>query len=574
VLNHLNQSSILALVLCASLSVGSAGVRADAASATLAAAPTIDGPAGVVRTKSALIGDTGTTMLQAWSRGFFVRNFFLPGEDTSMFLEGGAAANVAFVKAVELSLQSRGATLTTRGLKLPASSLGDLSMHLKAGWSFGLFAAAAFGSATLATAREGFGYDVGATRFGGGLALTFDLTTMQIPLMVHVNGGYDSSAPALDTGGSPADSVYFDAGPAGQLIALTSQRWYWDRAHGSLAVEVPLPYVTPFVDVWYQASVLPLNYRLFGDAHLFLTPGVRVGSGGTSLQVAGDFAVSGSPYRVSEIVDGQPLAPRWAVRVALSHTFSLGESTVPARTSTEPTASTPTPTPTPAAAQAKSVPAQQAADVPVAPGNGRVHGYVTNKDDEALDAEVALAGGPSTKTNAGAYQLDAPQGAVRVIVSAPGYLRSGAAIYIADGGQMIDFVLAKEPKKRAVVLAKNHLQLTGRVPFEFKKPRLQSTATFLLDEVVDIMLANPELKIEVHAHTDALSSADEELTLTTARAQAVLNYLVAHGVDRARLVAVGKGASMPVSQNEPDKNRRVEFIIPSTATAPAAGATP
>ncbi len=81
---------------------------------------------------------------------------------------------------------------------------------------------------------------------------------------------------------------------------------------------------------------------------------------------------------------------------------------------------------------------------------------------------------------------------------------------------------------------------------------------------------NPELKIEIDSHTDSRGSAANNLKLSQARAQEVVNYLQKNGIDKARLIAKGYGATRLVNgckvgvkctdaQNE--QNRRTEFKV-------------
>lgn len=64
----------------------------------------------------------------------------------------------------------------------------------------------------------------------------------------------------------------------------------------------------------------------------------------------------------------------------------------------------------------------------------------------------------------------------------------------------------------------------------------------------------------VEGHTDRSGSRETNLALSTARAQAVVNYLSAKGVDRSRLVAQGYGYDRPLAGRNPEDaaNRRVE----------------
>lgn len=67
-------------------------------------------------------------------------------------------------------------------------------------------------------------------------------------------------------------------------------------------------------------------------------------------------------------------------------------------------------------------------------------------------------------------------------------------------------------------------------------------------------------RFEIAGHTDASGSAQHNLELSQARAESVLNFLVANGVDRSRLEARGYGSddlALPGAPRDP-ANRRVE----------------
>jgi OOP family OmpA-OmpF porin len=76
------------------------------------------------------------------------------------------------------------------------------------------------------------------------------------------------------------------------------------------------------------------------------------------------------------------------------------------------------------------------------------------------------------------------------------------------------------------------------------------------------------MEIEIAGHTDAVGDDRSNLELSGARAAAVRQYLVDHGVSAARLTSNGYGESRPVATNDTDEgrqlNRRVEFIILKT----------
>jgi outer membrane protein OmpA-like peptidoglycan-associated protein len=76
---------------------------------------------------------------------------------------------------------------------------------------------------------------------------------------------------------------------------------------------------------------------------------------------------------------------------------------------------------------------------------------------------------------------------------------------------------------------------------------------------------NALLTITVSGHTDNVGDAKANLQLSQDRAEAVTDYLAAHGINKNRLLVKGVGSTKPVTDNDTqagrDKNRRVEFVI-------------
>ncbi|MCC7071841.1 MAG: OmpA family protein [Deltaproteobacteria bacterium] len=197
-----------------------------------------------------------------------------------------------------------------------------------------------------------------------------------------------------------------------------------------------------------------------------------------------------------------------------------------------------------------------------APAPARVAGFVTNKDDVAIDADIEVwdARGLAApkKTEGGAFELEIGSGAAIVVARAEGYLASGAQVHV-DAGER-DFVtlaLKKAPKKRNVTLEKDQISKANKVPFEAKRARLQNTAVFLLDEVVDVLLQNPKLRVRIEVYSEPATVETESQKLADDRAAAVADYLVEHGVWPSRLETKG----IPLAAAEADKGRRTEFVI-------------
>jgi outer membrane protein OmpA-like peptidoglycan-associated protein len=123
---------------------------------------------------------------------------------------------------------------------------------------------------------------------------------------------------------------------------------------------------------------------------------------------------------------------------------------------------------------------------------------------------------------------------------------------------------AAEPAALETAKAGDTIVLKG-VTFESGRAKLRADSRTILDGVAEALQKRPELKVEVGGHTDDRGADDYNQALSQRRADAVLGYLVEHGVDAAGLSAVGYGEAQPVDGNDTDegreRNRRVELKI-------------
>ena len=85
-----------------------------------------------------------------------------------------------------------------------------------------------------------------------------------------------------------------------------------------------------------------------------------------------------------------------------------------------------------------------------------------------------------------------------------------------------------------------------------------------LDLLADTLLAFPEARIQVRAHTDSAGAADMNLNLSSLRAEVVVQYLQSRGVHELQLQAVGMGETQPLDSNKTPasrkRNRRVDVV--------------
>ena len=101
--------------------------------------------------------------------------------------------------------------------------------------------------------------------------------------------------------------------------------------------------------------------------------------------------------------------------------------------------------------------------------------------------------------------------------------------------------------------------------FDQSSPVLRPESFPELDQLTAMLLADPALQIEIRGHTDNQGDFDLNVKLSRDRCQAIVDYLVAKGVQKARLKVVGRGPIDSIAPNNTEenrrKNRRVEFIV-------------
>lgn len=87
--------------------------------------------------------------------------------------------------------------------------------------------------------------------------------------------------------------------------------------------------------------------------------------------------------------------------------------------------------------------------------------------------------------------------------------------------------------------------LIDNIFYDFDKATLRPESEKALDALVNLLKENPNVTIELSAHTDYLGSADYNKRLSQRRADAVVAYLTAHGIVRDRLTPVGYAKERP-----------------------------
>jgi outer membrane protein OmpA-like peptidoglycan-associated protein len=115
------------------------------------------------------------------------------------------------------------------------------------------------------------------------------------------------------------------------------------------------------------------------------------------------------------------------------------------------------------------------------------------------------------------------------------------------------------------------------VLFDFNKATLKPGARERLARVSGIILAYPDLHLQIEGYTDNIGSDSYNMQLSDKRAEVVREYLVTQGVNAANVSARGFGKTAPVASNDSaagrQMNRRVELVVSGEAIQ-ANGHTP
>lgn len=102
------------------------------------------------------------------------------------------------------------------------------------------------------------------------------------------------------------------------------------------------------------------------------------------------------------------------------------------------------------------------------------------------------------------------------------------------------------------------------VNFDTNKAVIKDGDKAAINEAVTLLKNDTKLKLSVEGHTDNVGAAAANKSLSQARSDSLVAYMVAAGIPAGRLVAKGVGSEVPVADNRTEegkaKNRRVELV--------------
>lgn len=113
---------------------------------------------------------------------------------------------------------------------------------------------------------------------------------------------------------------------------------------------------------------------------------------------------------------------------------------------------------------------------------------------------------------------------------------------------------------------KGALVRINNINFYFNSEKIMEQSMPLLEELLQIMLTYPKLRIEVHGHI-CCNPNPMDTKLSYRRALIIYKYLASHGIENNRLAYKGMGSNLPIyplpekSEAQRAANRRVEILI-------------
>ncbi len=178
--------------------------------------------------------------------------------------------------------------------------------------------------------------------------------------------------------------------------------------------------------------------------------------------------------------------------------------------------------------------------------NVYVEGFAVDKEDQFIPAATVTVIGDDgsqhtyTTKQDGTYRFRANRGMNYLFMAnADGFLNMKKSLYTSpeekDTLYYVDFEMS--PYTKPVILE--------NIFYDFDRATLRPESKEELDGLIALLNDNPEVVIELSAHTDRKGSEEYNQNLSLRRAQSVVDYLIAHGIDERRLSAAGYGKSQP-----------------------------
>ncbi len=177
-----------------------------------------------------------------------------------------------------------------------------------------------------------------------------------------------------------------------------------------------------------------------------------------------------------------------------------------------------------------------------------VEGFVVDQDDRLIrGAIISIVGSNGTRyrfvtDQQGVYRFTAERGVDYLLMaSAEGFLNQRQSLRTGNSGKDTVYYVDFEMIPYDVPVVLQHIF------YDFDKATLRPDSKEELDRLISLLNEHPEISIELAAHTDRRGTDDYNRDLSLRRAQSVVDYLTANGIDLKRLSTAGYGKTHPVT---------------------------
>lgn len=191
-----------------------------------------------------------------------------------------------------------------------------------------------------------------------------------------------------------------------------------------------------------------------------------------------------------------------------------------------------------------------------------VSDFETEKPLDALVKVYTLGENPDTifagvtDIETGFIEEQIDNGQYGISITRPGYIDYTDTLFRVISDTL--YVDLQPIKENTVVILRNLL-------FDTDKTVIRNVSAPSLEEMYQLLLKNPDMRILITGHTDNVGTERYNKRLSEGRAKAVYEEMVKRGIDPARMEWNGKGSKEPIESNATAEgraeNRRVEFKI-------------
>ena len=175
-----------------------------------------------------------------------------------------------------------------------------------------------------------------------------------------------------------------------------------------------------------------------------------------------------------------------------------------------------------------------------------VKGWVYEKDGyELTAAQVFMVGNDGTnlklsvRADGSFTQVVKPGVDYVLLATCSGYLNHAEQLSVEETEE------SEEHELQFPLASITAPVLIDNIFYDYDRATLRPESETALDSLVLLLQENPNVTIELSAHCDYKGSSEYNKRLSQRRAESVVNYLIAHGIEKDRLTPVGYGEDVP-----------------------------